>query len=644
MESRRLLFVAFLVVAVMEAMPTAVARDPVYLVASEVGAGTCSPAIAVVGQMVDCSFAIPPGSQLDPWGPHHADVDLPYDEDNDDHPACGVDGDRLLCRGVFAYYALGERRVTPIVSGVRATSRATFRVVDSWSQPVSLTAQWGGEQYVFSGHPLGVWIDGPERTSARFASVRTREDGRLMATLELPSVEEGTFEPVDIDPGDLPPGRYLITPCMGDTRVDCVEVPGGLGFQVGSGRLVEVIPGWNQSSADRINIVFAPSGDTQPDEALVTIRSLLGWDGPLPIGEGDAVVSDPRPGLVWWVQFGPFAMEPLRSNRSRFNLWMIDDVLVSPRSLDHTAPPMGWDRPAPDFGLPDVQVSVVDVMYPGRYRRSEALWPSFSTPDGPVPITREGLVFASAYLAVFPLYSRGQATTLTHEWGHALFDLRDEYVEPDRGVTYGYPNCAPDEATAREWWGDLAGSVDPFYDEYAALLDSFGLEPDALLRERLTVGFVTGGCYSPGDDAVRPTTDSMMNSEIPVFGSVNRRRVEEVLSLWSGRIPFSFDSVSITCTLGERRQREAFCSLEVAPHVEVPADRVTLSVGTRQVVCDAGTPDGDGWRIPCGVVPLTGPGPWEATVTVGERSATLLVSGPSWRPSGRVAVEAATTG
>jgi len=577
----------------------------VFLTVDGVAPGSCFPAVVLTGQLVDCRFPIPEGSVLDPWGPHYADVDVTHDEDDDDHPSCTVTGDELVCRDVFAYYAPGDREVSVVISGVRSGTRASFRVIDAWTQQVYFTSEWGGEPYVFPGHPLSVWVDGPDRTAARFAAIRSRENGRLLPIVAVPGVDASTFATMAIDPGALPPGRYLITPCTGATSFDCTEVSGGVGFQVGSGRLVEVIPGWNLEEADRINVVFAPAGNTTPQSALATIRSVLGWEGPLPIGAEDTVVEDPEPGETWWVQFGPFAMEPLRSARHRFNLWMIDDVLVDARALDHTAPPLGWDRPPPDFGLPDVAVTAFDVQYPGEFARSEALWPSFTTPDGPAAIEREGLVFSSAYLSVSGTYPRAQAATLAHEWGHAMFDLRDEYVEYERTVTYGYPNCAPDETTARAWWGDLLGEVDPWVDEYLAVMDSFGMAVDALFRDRVRVDLVTGGCYSPDDDAVRPSQDSMMNSEIPTFGSVNRRRVEEVLALWSGRAPFTPGSATVACDLVVRRERVGFCSLVLAPYIDAPESPVALVAGDERSRCGTAEADGDSVRIHCGVVRFT---------------------------------------
>jgi hypothetical protein len=614
-----------LIGAVLDAAPASAQTDAL-LTAGDVSSGDCVPSVVLAGQLVDCSFPIPEGLSLDPWGPHHADIDLWYDEDNDEHPPCFIRGDRLLCPGVFVFYNSGERRVTPVVSGIAAAASATIRVLDDWSQPASFNSEWGGEPYVFPGNPLTMWVDGPARTEVRFAAIRSRDDGRLMATVDVPDVAGDSFDPISVDTGGLPVGRYLVTPCVGESRLRCQEVAGGVGFQVGTGHLREVIDGWNRLEADRINVVFAPSGDTDPESAMRLIRSLLGWDGPLPIGADDAVLTDPEPGAIWWVQFGPFAIEPLQSSRHVFNLWMLDDVLAHPRALDHTAPPMGWDRPPPDFGLPDVAVTAFDVQYPGEYARSEALWPSFSTPGGPATIERDGLVFSSSYLAVFASYPRSQAATLTHEWGHALFDLRDEYVESDRGVTYGYPNCAPDEATASEWWGALLGDVDPFFEEYISVLAKYGVSVDSELRDRVVTALVSGGCYSASANAVRPTVDSMMNSEIPVFGSVNRRRVEEVLALWSGRSPFSVDAVGVDCDLVVRRERVGFCSVEIAPFVDPPVGPMVLITDSGDLRCDPAVAVDEVYRAHCGVVRLAGDGPWEMTVAADGESALVTVT------------------
>jgi hypothetical protein len=147
--------------------------------------------------------------------------------------------------------------------------------------------------------------------------------------------------------------------------------------------------------------------------------------------------------------------------------------------------------------------------------------------------------------------------------------------------------------------------VDPWVEEYLAVMDSFGVAVDALLRDRLRVDLVTGGCYSPDDDAVRPTQDSMMNSEIPIFGSVNRRRVEEVIALWSGRSPFAVELTTVACDLVVHRERVGFCSLVLAPFVDAPEESVALVVDGEHSRCGPAQPQGDALRLRCGVLRFT---------------------------------------
>jgi hypothetical protein len=52
----------------------------------------------------------------------------------------------------------------------------------------------------------------------------------------------------------------------------------------------------------------------------------------------------------------------------------------------------------------------------------------------------------------------------------------------------------------------------------------------------VTVDYVEGGCYGSGR-GIRPTVDSLMHSNLPVFGAVNRRQAEAVLALWPEPTP-----------------------------------------------------------------------------------------------------------
>ncbi|MBI5157681.1 MAG: hypothetical protein HZA58_06645 [Acidimicrobiia bacterium] len=117
-----------------------------------------------------------------------------------------------------------------------------------------------------------------------------------------------------------------------------------------------------------------------------------------------------------------------------------------------------------------------------------------------------------------------------------------------------------------------------------------------------------------------------MNSEIPVFGSVNRRRVEEVLALWSGRAGFSIDAVAVDCNVVVRRERVGFCSVEIAPYVDPPVDTIVLITDSGHLRCDPAVAVDEVYRAHCGVVRFGDGGPWEVTVTAEGESAVAQVT------------------
>ena len=613
--------------------------DPAPLTAGDVLDGTCSPSVVLFGQVTDCTFPLSRVAPLDPFlGPHVADQDVTYDEENDDQADCAVEGASLVCRSVFAYYASGERVVRPRISGELSPAIATFTAVDGFDYSEQLIAAGGIEPYVFGYSPLQVWVYGSTSSSPGLARVSLRDDPSVSWTVNVPAAPEGSSEPLEIDVGGLTPGRYRITPCIGDTAETCEEVPGGATFQVGTGRLQELIPGWNRPSADRINVVFAVSGDVTLEDALATARDLVAWDGPLLVAADDTLLgATATPAQVWSLEFGPFAIEPLRSARDRFNLWLLDDLVASSSALAYSAPPLGFDAPLPDFGVPDVQVTRLHFQAPGRFGRSEAGWPSFTSPDGPTVVARDGLGFAGVYLALPSGYTRTQAHILAHEWGHALFDLRDEYQEPSRGVVHGYPNCAPDEATAEEWWGGQVGAIDPFVYEYVDENRKWSQWVDPELVERITVGMYPGGCYSDRDqDAVRPTQDDLMNSGVPVFGEVNRRRVEEILSLWSGRAPLGPADSSVACEPVRSGDPMAVCSMSVLSYVDLPPGGVSVSFGDTMVSCSVVSGgDTEGATVACDPLALSGDGPWDVTFAAGSdgKVGTATLAAPPAPPA-----------
>ncbi len=97
------------------------------------------------------------------------------------------------------------------------------------------------------------------------------------------------------------------------------------------------------------------------------------------------------------------------------------------------------------------------------------------------------------------------ARTFTHEFGHVFAGLADEYVEEGNGDKSREPNCAPDNKTAGEWWGDVANFT--------------------------KIGFYSGCSYV--EKNVRPTRNSVMRIHWfneDDFYKVNERKIESILS------------------------------------------------------------------------------------------------------------------
>ena len=234
----------------------------------------------------------------------------------------------------------------------------------------------------------------------------------------------------------------------------------------------------------------------------------------------------------------------------------------------------------------------------------------------PGPPDRDELLFGSSFTAIRLGQRYIDADTLVHELGHALFDLRDEYVEfgDDVFTRFGYPNCASSVEEAERWWGDLIGQVDPFYYEYATTLDDLGIFHSPSIEDELRTGFVEGGCYGQGDEAIRPTSDSLMNSQVPVLGSVNRLRVEEILDLFSGRRSLSWDELvlelpslaAFDCDASGWVAETIDCAGSFPSYVDLPPDaavRVQL-VADEPVDCTVSSADGEvGATLSCLAIP-----------------------------------------
>jgi IgA Peptidase M64 len=159
------------------------------------------------------------------------------------------------------------------------------------------------------------------------------------------------------------------------------------------------------------------------------------------------------------------------------------------------------------------------------------------------------------YGKVGDTFEKSLSLTLTHELGHAIFNLSDEYSESGRSLPITrFPNCAPDTSTAKTWWSDLEGKTDPYIKEVFEIQNSRTVFESSIVYNPLTytyedyvqeylniykVGYYKGGCfaeYNAAETQTRPLTASMMSNQYynPFFGLVNSREINKVFNLFSG--------------------------------------------------------------------------------------------------------------
>ncbi len=293
-----------------------------------------------------------------------------------------------------------------------------------------------------------------------------------------------------------------------------------------------LVPG-NVLDADRINLVFAPWGWDEFAQFEAVASNTLSWDGATYwVGESGDIVFDAADAVG--AQLGVFGIEPWRSAQDRFNVWITD---VEPET------PTAWlNIGDPSFELSDQSVVTL------------ALDAHLDNPDltsvagqrvhfvGPDPPSRPlvGSPFANLVVVIDSAYPADGLLHVPHELGHAMFNLPDEYVGQQLGFDgredlSSWPSCAESDEEAEAWWGDLAGSVDPMVDLWITQMDEAGFPvfDPGTLEANVAVSNVDGGCYGVAG-SIRATFDSLMNQNIPVLGSVNRRWAEEILDLWEG--------------------------------------------------------------------------------------------------------------
>lgn len=296
--------------------------------------------------------------------------------------------------------------------------------------------------------------------------------------------------------------------------------------------MTELIPGHNRVDADRINLVFAGWGWSDTKRLRSTALVHLGWDGHVKLANlsGEIVPNGTIPII------GIFGIEPWRSNRDKFNIWITDRTPAKPKS---------WllaSQVAPVVDLPDLVM--ITLALDGGVVSQTGLGQDFFIPDFPSRPTlrrKDDQPFSNAVVNVSSKDPSNSAIESAHELGHALFGLNDEYIGVDKADTTKHPDqwpaCAASEKSARAWWGKLIGRYDPMVDIWAEELALVGqpLAPGRLdfTRDETRVTLVPGGCFGT-KGSFRPTQDSLMMHNLPALGLVNTAWANRILALWHG--------------------------------------------------------------------------------------------------------------
>ncbi len=502
--------------------------------------GDCENDIAIYDPAisVDCVFRLLPDVETE-------DVTVASLSDGDGiFVQCAISGRVIRCPDVGGDFTAGERQLTLDVGDESLDGAARLRA--DWPTSTDLYVSLPTTEAVtFEGLPVDVFAYPAVEVEGLFINVRVRGSKRIVDSIELDpgTPQNGGENQIEFD---LPPGRYRMWPCIGPSPTECVEAAGGSPFQVIDPTALELVPGHNRRSAERINVLFVGSNlGGGRDQVAIIARDLLGLDGPVPIDIDGGRAFEAAD--IVDVRFGPMAIEPLASNAHKFNFWYLDANLGSELSLVFDAT---FSEVLDVFGLPNLHVT---ALYGDPNGVSDARATSFYG-RATVPPTDQ-IRFGGTRVAIAPEAPLFRSETLAHEWGHAIFELRDEYYGFDgRNVAIGYPNCAPSADVGSVWWSSMIGDVDPFVDDVLAVRASYGLEAEpfgAPLADLVRIEPNLGGCYGNAGEptAFRPSQDSLMNSEIPVFGSANRSRVDIVLSRFSGSGPLSsFDDLSLLCS------------------------------------------------------------------------------------------------
>ena len=315
----------------------------------------------------------------------------------------------------------------------------------------------------------------------------------------------------------------------------------------------------NDKTADKINIVFKCGTEffiNGVNKCMEYTKPLLAWDGLPTYKDKDSKVTTPDNATS--IGFGFFATEPLKSNKSKFNVFVINQ-------LDDTAEEKSYSQIAESLQLNPKNTVFVKSML--EFGRSNATIPLGTNVNSLINkkdyqiLSNDNTGYIKLYMGDKNAYKADTPNVLTHELGHALFGLGDEYSEAlAEEAIPTYPNCMTSVNEAKTLWTKMNNGTDPvnkvddnfntFVNLYKntynktykkSLFDIYNQSDSQVFKsDNYKVSYQNfGSCYGPVDNKsiLRPTKLGMMSNHYtsPIWGTVNRLRIDNVLSLFQSK-------------------------------------------------------------------------------------------------------------
>jgi hypothetical protein len=338
------------------------------------------------------------------------------------------------------------------------------------------------------------------------------------------------------------PGTYSFTTCIGSSPDSCQLGGNTRSIKVSTpDASLQGLTGSERVNTDRINLVFSCSDQFDSvNDCRDKIFNALSIDGnPIPVNQGSLSTN----GTATALRYGLFSIEPFKSNRDKFNLWIVNQL--NPGGSNYLNLLMQKSGIDP---VNAVYISVTDVFGLSNV------------------VKRANRAARIEFNEQFGKDGRNVAQSLARNIAAAVGDLTYEEEGNITGMSLKN-NCQPTAEAARTQWTailgkDPNGQVDPFYSQWindlkkykhssgsGTLFDSLPVSQKSEESHRIDMSKIkrAGGCMT-SDEVYIPTTASLMRSGIsPVLGAVSRAIVEKVLGRYKGA---SSAPVITTCSNG----------------------------------------------------------------------------------------------